>query len=236
MVERHPDNVAAALFGGFVCTGLNQLSPEDASRSDMTLVSPSTSHELTFPYRLEVPLSEVIPEPAGGVNTGFRPPIPPINIAHFKKFPWAPEIRCVAVIPDFKVPTAKAREVLPAAYPRADVTFNQQRAALLPTALGESPPNPDLVYFALQDRLHQPYRAKLVPGLAVLLRTMSPKSHQGLLGVYLSGAGPTILALATENFEDIAAYIVGQFRKEGYESRWQLLQTAEQGTTVTFKQ
>lgn len=102
MVERHPDNVAAALYGGFVGTYLNDLDPEDAARK-------------------EVPLSEVLPAPAGGVDTGLVPPIPPIGIGHFRRFQWAKEIKALAIIPDFEVSTAKAREVLPKMYSRQDM-------------------------------------------------------------------------------------------------------------------
>ncbi len=100
--ERHPDNVAAALFGGFVGTYLNELNPEDLARK-------------------EIPLSEILPSPAGGINTGVKPPEPPIGIGHYKKFLWAKEIKAIAVIPDFEVPTANARGVLPETYTRADV-------------------------------------------------------------------------------------------------------------------
>lgn len=102
MIERHPDNVGAALYGGFVGTYLNPLKPEDVARK-------------------EIPLSEVLPAPAGGVDTGDQPPAPPLGIGHHIKFPWSPTIKAVAIIPDFEVATAKARKVLPAEYPRADV-------------------------------------------------------------------------------------------------------------------
>jgi len=94
--------VGAALFGGFVGTYLKPLKAEDVART-------------------EIPLSEVLPAPAGGVDTGIRPPEPPHGIGHHIKFPWAPEIKAVAIIPEFEVPTAKAREVLPSLYPRTDV-------------------------------------------------------------------------------------------------------------------
>lgn len=71
--------------------------------------------------RIEIPLAEVLPSPAGGVDTGVRPPDPPRGIGHHIKFPWAKEIKAVAIIPDFEVATAKARAVLPAEYPRPDV-------------------------------------------------------------------------------------------------------------------
>lgn len=102
MVERHPDNIAAALYGGFVGTYLNELNAEDMAR-------------------VEVPLSEVLPQPAGGVDTGLRPPIPPENIGHFRRFNWSKDLKAVAIIPDFEVSTAKAREVLPKTYSRQDM-------------------------------------------------------------------------------------------------------------------
>jgi homoserine kinase len=102
MVERHPDNVAASLYGGFVGTYLNELNAEDMAR-------------------IEVPLSEVLPQPAGGVDTGLTPPIPPENIGHFRRFHWSKDLKAVAIIPDFEVSTATAREVLPKSYTRQDM-------------------------------------------------------------------------------------------------------------------
>ena len=94
--------MAAALFGGFVGTYLMPLEPEDASR-------------------IEIPLSEVLPSPAGGVDTGEKPPEPPIGIGHHIEFPWTNEIKAIAIIPEFVVPTAEARAVLPEKYVRTDV-------------------------------------------------------------------------------------------------------------------
>ena len=102
MIERHPDNVAAALYGGFVGTYLRELDPEAMTR-------------------IEIPLSEVLPSPAGGVDTGLKPPEPPYGIGHYIKFKWAPEVKAIAIIPDFEVKTADARRVLPDQYPRAHV-------------------------------------------------------------------------------------------------------------------
>lgn len=213
MIERHPDNVAASLFGGFVGTYLNELKPEDVART-------------------EIPLSEVLPAPAGGIDTGIRPPEPPFGIGHYRKFNWATEIKAIAIIPDFIVPTANARSVLPKTYTRADVVFNLQRAALLPAALGSSPPDPNMIYLAMQDKVHQPYRRTLIPGLTEILQSMNPSTQPGLLGICLSGAGPTILALATENFTEIAERIIARFAKNNISCQWKLLEPAMEGTTV----
>lgn len=84
----------------------------------------------------------------------------------------------------------------------------------------------------MQDKIHQPYRATLIPALPAILQSVTPKSHKGLLGICLSGAGPTILALATENFEAIAEVIMSEFAKEGIKCEYKVLEPAEDGATV----
>lgn len=150
------------------------------------------------------------------------------------KFNWAPELKAIAIIPHFEVSTASARQVLPASYSRPDVVFNLQRIALLPMALGQSPPNAEQIYLAMQDKVHQPYRSGLIPGLPEILASVTPKSHPGLCGICLSGAGPTILALATENFEKIAEVILYMFKIKGISCEWKLLEPAEDGATVEY--
>lgn len=213
MIERHPDNVAAALYGGFVGTYLNELNPADLARK-------------------EIPLSEVLPEPAGGVDTGVLPPMPPHGIGHYEQFALSPALKCIAVIPDFEVSTSSARSVLPASYSRADVVFNLQRIPLLLRALSAENPNPETIFQAMQDKIHQPYRSALVPGLSRILATMSPRTHKGLCGICLSGAGPTVLALATEGFEGIAEGILEGFAQEGVKCEWLVLEPAEGGARV----
>ncbi|KAI4197700.1 MAG: hypothetical protein LQ350_005769 [Teloschistes chrysophthalmus] len=132
-----------------------------------------------------------------------------------------------------EVITAKARNVLPAQYSRADVVFNMQRIAILTHALGQSPPDPELIYSGMQDAIHQPYRKELIPGLTEILLSVKPKTHPGLLGICLSGAGPTILALATDNFEHIAQEIIKKFAEANVRCQWSLLEPARDGATVT---
>ena len=113
-----------------------------------------------------------------------------------------------------------------------------QRLALLPIALGQSPPDPELIYEAMHDKMHQPYRAKLIPGLTKVLQSISPASHPGLLGICLSGAGPTILALATKNFENIAEAIVNILSSPEEDvsevhCEWKVLELADDGATVS---
>lgn len=108
MIERHPDNVTAAMIGGFVGSYLRELDPVDTERK-------------------EIPLSEVLPEPAGGLDTGLRPPEPPVGIGHYIRFGWAKEIKAIAIIPDFEVSTATARSVLPQMYTAKDMVQSDTR-------------------------------------------------------------------------------------------------------------
>src|ERR1700681_280686 len=104
------------------------------------------------------------------------------------RFP-PPAAQAVVVVPRIVVPTHEARALLPRVYPRADAVFNIQRAALLGAALAAG--RTDLLRAAMRDRLHQPYRANAIPGLAEILLFEDP----ALLAIALSGAGPSILAL-----------------------------------------
>jgi homoserine kinase len=119
----------------------------------------------------------------------------------------------VVVIPEFELSTDKAREVLPQGYARADSVFNIQRSALTVAALTTG--NWPLLREAMRDKIHQPYRAPLIPGFDEILEL----NIDGLFGVALSGAGPTVLALAApDRAEAVAAAIATVFKRHGIHS------------------
>lgn len=91
-----------------------------------------------------------------------------------------------------------------------------------------------MIYLAMQDKVHQPYRQTLIPGLTEILQSMNPSTQPGLLGICLSGAGPTILALATDNFTEIADRIVSRFASSEISCQWRLLEPAHAGATVQY--
>lgn len=91
-------------------------------------------------------------------------------------------------VPDQALATEEARRVLPAQYSRADIVTNVQNSMLLLAAFTQN--RPDLLSAALDDRIHQPYRAALCP---LLPRLQELKGQEGVLGAALSGAGPSVL-------------------------------------------
>ncbi len=105
------------------------------------------------------------------------------------------DLSCIAFVPDVELSTAKARAVLPRNVPLRDASFNVARTALLIRTFMTHHWN-DLA-LATEDRLHQPYRADLVPGMAPL--THAAKAA-GAYTAFLSGAGPTILAMSSPQY------------------------------------
>lgn len=113
------------------------------------------------------------------------------------------------VVPDYALPTQKAREVLPAEYSRADAIHNLQRAVVLAAQLFSG--KTDLHRNFFDDRWHQPQRAPLMPGL----REVLDYEHVALVGICLSGAGPSVLALARANAQGIGEEIRQIFQAHG---------------------
>jgi homoserine kinase len=123
-----------------------------------------------------------------------------------------PDVAAVVVVPDIHLPTEEARALMPEGYDRADVVHNVQRAALLGAALASG--RLDLLRAAVRDRLHQPYRAAMVPGLDEMLALDDPS----VVAVALSGAGPSVLALVRDDPERVGRLIAAIFARHGVRS------------------
>lgn len=109
-------------------------------------------------------------------------------------------LKFVALIPDFPLSTKLAREALPSQIPHKHGVYNTGRVALLLSVLSNG--RFDLLKYALKDKLHQPYRGKLIKGYDKITKKCD---EFGVLGTYLSGAGPTIMAVVEEdnmNFQE----------------------------------
>lgn len=141
-MEKHPDNVAPAIFGGFV------VSVIENGKVECIKVTP-----------------------------------PPFKYAVF--------------IPNFALKTSKARAVLPTELSYKDAVYNISRAALTATALATG--NIEILKTSINDKMHQPYRKKLIPNYDNIINIAN---KSGAIAAYLSGAGPTIMALVEEDNDE----------------------------------
>lgn len=140
------------------------------------------------------------------------------------RFDWPPQIRVVVISPHSQLSTHVARAALPRNVSRLDAVYNLQRTALFTSALAQQ--RYDLLWEATRDRLHQSQRESLVPGSAEAL-ALPPM--QGLVGIALSGAGPSIVALADDNEDEIGERVASCFRAHGIESTVRVVEADNEG-------
>lgn len=138
-----------------------------------------------------------------------------------------PPMQVVIVLPDFDLPTKAARAALPTQIPLRDAIFNISRMGLLLRALERG--DYAAMSLAMQDRLHQPYRLPLVPGLVDVFEAAK---EVGATAVTLSGAGPSVAAFAPANHKAIAQTIQSAFAQAGLESRAWILPVENKGSVM----
>lgn len=110
----------------------------------------------------------------------------------YRKLEWPSDWSLTLCIPEYELATEISRSVLPSEVPMLDAVFNAQRMAMFIHAVHTK--DSALMKLALKDRLHQPYRTKLVPGLEKIIENL--KHEESVLGCVLSGAGPSILVIS----------------------------------------
>jgi homoserine kinase len=136
-------------------------------------------------------------------------------------------IRLVLVSPATTVPTHEARQVLPQMYERGDVLHTLQRTALLAATCFSG--NFDLFPELFDDRLHHPYRQKLVPGIERCLRLR----REGLLGVAISGSGSSVIGFVTRDEEEIGEALREIFAEEGTQAEVRTTSADNHGAWVS---
>ncbi|GAA3408295.1 homoserine kinase [Paenibacillus hodogayensis] len=139
-------------------------------------------------------------------------------------------LEVLVAIPRFQLSTEKARHVLPEQVPMKDAVFNIGHASLLVAAFCTG--RYDMIRYAMKDALHQPYRAPLVPGMSDIL---AAAEDHGALGVALSGAGPTLLALADGQQgrgAELERFLIDTLRANGIEADTMWLKVSAEGATV----
>ena len=203
VIEGHPDNVAPALLGGCVSSIISDalhalhLQVADYWTTSLLPKIPANSPQFQIP---------VLPP-----SVSSAPMVSSLSI------PLPESITFLAFVPDYSLPTTLSRSVLPDVYPKHDVIFNLQRVAILVGALTLGAATPPLaksisnsclplwtthLRLALTDRIHQPHRTSLIPGfdaLQIVIQEINASTPihplSNLLGIVLSGAGPTLLAI-----------------------------------------
>ena len=109
--------------------------------------------------------------------------------------PVDPRIRATALVPDFHASTQAVRRVLPSHVTHTDARFNVSRTAVMTVALQN---HPELLWEGTRDRLHQPYRADVLPVTAEWVNRLRNRGY----AAYLSGAGPTCMVLSVDPVDE----------------------------------
>ncbi len=138
-------------------------------------------------------------------------------------------IHATIVLPDFDFPTKQARAILPRQVERKDAIFNISRAVLVTEALRTG--DLELLGIAMKDSLHQPYRLPLIPGAIAALEA---GKKAGAAAVALSGAGPSLIAFASQQDSAIGSSMKRAFESAGLSARVFELGTSYEGAEVTI--
>lgn len=147
----------------------------------------------------------------------------------YRKLPWPKEWKITVCVPDYELATDISRSVLPEMISLKDAAFNSRRCAMLVEAIHTK--DAELLKLALQDKIHQPYRMKLVPGLKEIAEKL--KHEDNVLGCVLSGAGPSIVVISQGNGLDRIREIISQTWLDlNVRSDIKTLEIEEQGAVI----
>jgi homoserine kinase len=218
-VARGMGSSAASIVGGLVAANalVEATGRKGLSREEL----------LAMAVQIEGHPDNVTPAMVGGFTVScmdeVRGPL-------YVRFDPPAGLDAVIVMPELPVTgkkTEKSRGVLPTEVSLKDAVYNLNRTALLVAALAQG--RVDLLAVATQDRLHQPYRASLVPGLRSVFQAAL---DAGAKGVALSGAGPSVLAFVDQGAELVARAMEGAFQWAGSDANSLFVGLAAEGAKV----
>lgn len=207
---------SAAIIGGLLSANYilgNKLSLED----DI----------LNMAVQLEGHPDNVSPAILGGIISGV---VRKNEDFKYVKINAPKKLKAIVAIPNFHLSTEKARNALPKEISFKDAIFNISRAALLTSALASN--KLDLLEVATDDKLHQDYRAKFIPGLKELFKQTK---NAGAYSVTISGAGSSILALVKNDekiIKDVSNAMKESFAKKKIDSEIKVLNIPNKGIVV----
>jgi homoserine kinase len=203
---------AAAIVGGVVAA--NALSGGRLGEREM----------LHIAYELEGHPDNVVPAALGGfiITT-----VTSAGAVEYIKVLPSPTIRAVAVIPTFELKTKDARSVLPETFDFRDVVYNVSHASLFVAAFITG--NFSSLRYAMEDKVHQPYREALIPGMK---RVFEAAMRAGAQSVSISGSGPTIIAFVNSRDDQVGRAMSEAWLAEGIDSACLPVELDTQGTRI----
>ncbi|MHB1007263.1 MAG: homoserine kinase [Chloroflexota bacterium] len=202
---------AAAIVGGLVLA--NEMCGDKLSRAEL----------LELATEIEGHPDNVGPALEGGMLVATMEEGKVVSI----RVPVPPELRTVVFVPDFAMPTAEARRILPRTIHRQQAIFNIGRTAMLVAAMYSG--RLDLLGVATQDQLHQPYRQQMFPAMP---RFFAAAVGAGALGAYLCGAGSALMALTVANEQEVVAAFRRTGEEEGISGRVGILDVCDRGAEI----
>jgi homoserine kinase len=178
---------------------------------------------LELALALEGHMDNITPALIGGLTLAYKIGREEIKWTGIK---IPPDLRIVVAIPEFTLNTREMRKVLPQKVALSKAIFNLSRSALLVNALQNS--DWEVLPEAMEDRLHQPYRAPFIPGIEDMF---SQIKKTGLAGVALSGSGPSVVSFTKAGSEEVISKIMkNAFLKAGITCRILVLEADLEGT------
>lgn len=210
-VARGLGSSAAAIVGGALAA--NSLVPNPLSQDEL----------LTIVTQFEGHPDNVAPALLGGLVTSIYTTEKVIC----KKINPPTDLNLVVAIPDFTLSTKVARNALPQNIPLKDAVFNIGHSSLLILAFLES--DYSLLGQVMKDKIHQPYRLPLIPGMS---KVFEAALNAGAISVALSGAGPTLIAFSKESNEKIGKAMQSAFEEYNITSQYKLLRPDISGARI----
>jgi len=212
-VTRGLGSSASAIIGGIV--GAARLYNINLTNREM----------LELALSLEGHMDNIVPALTGGFTLAYKTGQEEIKWAKIKT---PLDLLVVAAIPDFTLSTGKMRGALPQKIALPEAVFNLSRSALLVNALQNS--DWDVLAEAMEDRLHQPYRAPFIPGIEDMFLKIK---KTGLAGVALSGSGPSVVSFTKKGNEEVISKIMKDvFLNAGITCRILVLEVDMEGTKL----
>jgi homoserine kinase len=211
-VARGLGSSSAAIVGGVLAA--NELS---GGRLDQEAI-------LDLAIRIEGHPDNVTPAYLGGMTVSCMTE----DRTNYIKTAFPPELKTVVAVPEFPLSTAEARRILPREVSLQDAVYNVSRSSLLVAAVLTG--KYDLLSVAMNDKLHQPYRAKLIPGLE---HVFEAGKQAGAHAVVISGSGPSIIAFATADVEPIGRAMSDAFARNGINSRIIIAGICAEGAVIS---